>query len=200
MLRKDLSNFNFDFDSLKYGKSKVTVPAKSNWKNYMIIILIIMLLTVIILVIVTYVKLQNSGCTVVSNNAYELGPPGMAPWNIIGFKDLNAKWIWNIPNADNNAPANINIKFDLIYNSPNDQNAVMYIYTKDTSDVYLNRIKMVTSSLQPTRVILPLLSGDNKVEIIAKNLSGPAGLLFTVFNENETRVLFHSDKNMIWSI
>ncbi len=178
---------------------------KYNWKTYVIVTLGIFLLFAIIVIIVLVTMFTNKSPSSSDpcppfNSVFELGPTTMDPWKIINFKDPISKWIWNIPNADNNAPTNILLKFDHTFESDSDQNCIMYVAVDDTCDIYINRIKINPSPIGLTivRLEIPLIVGTNYFEILAKNVAGPAGLLFTILNSTETTVLLRSDKSWTW--
>lgn len=45
--------------------------------------------------------------TIIYKNANLLGNFNMSPWNMRDSSLARAKWIWNIPNAEYNAPVNV---------------------------------------------------------------------------------------------
>lgn len=211
----DLGNLAYDFDTypdytydLVFDKPK---RGKSKTSKYIIYALIALVIILVIAIIAVYYFFSKPKDCLPSNLCFELGNPSIAPWNASNFPDQNAKWIWNIPNADNNAPVNIPITFSKIYNASDNINAVITVYSDSKADIYINRVKIGTT-IPGVRYCLitkdlPLIAGNNIIEIKTFNKLPPdvpkagglyyAGIIASI--SVASKVLTHTDSTWTWS-
>jgi len=116
-------------------------------------------------------------------------------WTIYQFSN-NAYWIWNVPNAQNNAPVNEPIVFKYTYNNTtgNDINALLYYICDDVGKFYVNDTEIIeTMNYGRQRLPFVLKTGINKIEAVCVNLGGPAGLIVDVKNINNGQILFSTN-------
>jgi hypothetical protein len=140
------------------------------------------------------------------SNVYVLGPYGIAPWGGISdfgsatYKNwmyIPARWIWNTPNANQNAPYNIGnpVTFIYAYNYTGESYlpATLYVMNDDHGVWYLNsnQIGVSDGGWDTTGNIfqITLSPGINYLQCSASNSGGPAGLIATVIDNNKN-VLF----------
>jgi hypothetical protein len=118
-------------------------------------------------------------------------------WTVYKFSN-NAYWIWNIPNAQNDAPSNEPIVFKYIYNNTtgNDINALLYYICDNVGKFYVNDTEIIeTMNYGRQRLPFILKPGENKIEAVCVNLGGPAGLIVDVKNINNGQLLFSTNGN-----
>ena len=140
-----------------------------------------------------------------TNPSYELGVPGMSPWNNSGFADGSAKWIWNSQGAASWAPANQRISFQQMLNNIQEYNVnvTLHMIVDDVATIYLNDVKKGDVSgvwwagANYPKIALSLNPGQNVLKIIALNGGGPAGLLYAVLGANGQPII-HSDTSTRW--
>lgn len=135
------------------------------------------------------------------------GPYGCLPWQSgANFYDKSASWIWNIPNAWDDAPFSIVVPFARNYNNNFSLpvNAVLHIIVDNTCEVFNNGVKLFSvddfsyNSGYP-KVKVVLAPGSNSFVFFAKNVNNtalpgkknPAGLIYSVIGE-DGYCLFHS--------
>ena len=116
-------------------------------------------------------------------------------WVEYKFSD-NAYWIWNIPNAQNNAPVNVPIIFTYTYynNTGKDINALLYHINDDEGKFYINN-KPLIENWNYGRQRLPcfLKKGKNVIEAVCYNYGGPAGFIADVRDIKTEQVLFSTN-------
>ena len=116
-------------------------------------------------------------------------------WTVYQFSN-NAYWIWNVPNAQNNAPVNEPIVFKYTYNNTtgNDINALLYYICDDVGRFYVNNTEIIeTWNYGRQRLPFVLKAGVNVIEVICVNLGGPAGLIVDVQDINSGNILFSTN-------
>lgn len=208
-----MSSNNFDQGLYEYGVGlddpfipDVPVFSKPAKKSYWYVYVIIILFLGFVLVtgLLIYFKTKAAPGCLPDNSSSELGSSDIPPWSL-DFPDKTAKWIWNIPNADTNAPVNISLRFQYIYNTSQERDGIMKIACESPAEVYLNRVKMATTSgsRSITEIPLPFLSGNNTIVIVTKNIPKSAGfsyagLIATVL-DSSSHVMFNSNRNWTWT-
>lgn len=132
---------------------------------------------------------------------YILGEIGMSPWGrCSGFKNQKAKWIWYVKDADKYAPKNSGKIFVYIYkNNINLKKCYINCIVDNQAVINVNNKNVGTQKNGwgiPQKgaggtFITDLNPGTNIFSFTAKNTKGPAGLLVTVYTENN-EILFSS--------
>lgn len=123
-------------------------------------------------------------------------------WTVYQFSN-NAYWIWNVPNAQVNAPSNEPIVFKYTYNNKtgNDINALLYYICDNVARFYVNNTEIIeTMNYGRQRLPFVLKSGINVIEAICVNLGGPAGLIVDVQDINSGNILFSTNSNWTYDI
>jgi len=124
-----------------------------------------------------------SKTTIIYKNAMELGNFNMSPWNMRDPSLERAKWIWNIPNAEYNAPVNVYIWFYFAFYTDIVRTLTLSAVTDNVGTLYLNDGPGRDISggwmgnIHKKGVIGSSIIGFNYVKVCAFNQGGPAGLL-----------------------
>lgn len=135
-----------------------------------------------------------------SRPAIELGPYGIPPWGktwASGFPDNpNVKWIWTNAGAAANEPNQNPQQFFKKYNNRSSQpiSAIMHIAADNVGWLYVNDAPIAAKFMGYGRWNIQLPPGDNKIEIVAKNNGGPAGLA-VLCTDMLGSILFVSDSS-----
>lgn len=115
--------------------------------------------------------------------AVELGPFGMKPWertwNGAGKFPTGtaAKWIWNRPGAERDAPTGVPITFTYFYtNSTNAPiEGVFHVVIDNVGQIRFNNQSIASNVTGYGSVKLVLQPGANLIQVLASNQGGPAG-------------------------
>jgi hypothetical protein len=110
----------------------------------------------------------------------------------------SANWIWNIPNAQNDAPSNEPIIFTYTYNNTtnNDINALLYYICDNVGKFYVNNRELIeTTDYGRQRLPFVLNKGINKIEAVCINFGGPAGLIVDVQDIKTQQILFSTNSD-----
>lgn len=118
-------------------------------------------------------------------------------WTVYNFSN-NANWIWNVANAQNNAPVNEPIIFTYTYDNTtnNDINALLYYICDDNARFFVNDNEILeTWNYGVQRLPFILKKGINKIKALCINYGGPAGLIVDVQNINTKNILFSTNSD-----
>jgi len=143
--------------------------------------------------------------------AFVLGPANMAPWYCVNFPVQSAQWIWNIANADANAPVNtLAITFQKVFQfkggSPvsatiitvTDNYGTLVVNGKTISQQNILGGEWGNNRGSGSRNGITILPGTNIIQIPSYNQGGPAGLLVAC-EDNNGNILFVSDSSWTWA-
>ena len=120
------------------------------------------------------------------------GPRGMGPWGNFGSGSIDANgasWIWYTPNAQNDAPYNLNAPMTLIYNffynGSTYVNAIVNGACDNFALVYLNGQLIGDfdggwSDATIQSFPITIAPGNNYISAGVQNLGGPAGFILSV--------------------
>ena len=120
------------------------------------------------------------------------GPMGMGPWGYFGAGSIDANgasWIWYTPNAQNDAPYNLNAPMTLIYNffynGSTYVNAIVNGACDNFALVYLNGQLIGDfdggwSDATIQSFPITIAPGNNYISAGVQNLGGPAGFILSV--------------------
>ena len=120
------------------------------------------------------------------------GPMGMGPWGYFGAASIDANgasWIWYTPNAQNDAPYNLNAPMTLIYNffynGSTYVNAIVNGACDNFALVYLNGQLIGDfdggwSDATIQSFPITIAPGNNYISAGVQNLGGPAGFILSV--------------------
>lgn len=118
-----------------------------------------------------------------------LGPFGMPPWGTSweGIGQIptqgNPQWIWNVPNADKINMPNGFVTFNYIYKNPGvNTQARLWVAADNIATVFINGAQVGGQIVSLGAPMINLISGDNKIKIVARNDGGPCGLLVNCIN------------------
>jgi len=148
-------------------------------------------------------------------NVYFAGKYGVGPWGNLGgdFPDPESDWIWYTPDADKDAPVNEeSVMIFGVYWNPTDNiinsqiwgtcdnycqltiNNVSTDITGKNMDFWLN---MSTSNLG---FVVSFNPGPNYVVANVKNMGGPAGLILSFVDVNNSNILFRTNTNWVYNL
>ena len=137
--------------------------------------------------------------------SFVLGTAVMGPWGNQNFKDEKAHWVWNIPNAQSNAPAGFYITFKRVWENSTgkDIKATIHIVIDDIAKVYLNDsfLQQVSGGWWTPdypKIPVTISKGKNLFTFMSMNTGGPAGLVYSVIDSNGN-VLFNSDEKTVFA-
>jgi len=130
----------------------------------------------------------------IGNDVFDLGPATIG-WGITANNWFDgARWIWNIPNANNGAPNNVIIKFSKSFNYDGPSTLGAYlIYIDDVGYIDPNSYPMTKSAdtfynitncgggsegtNKGINKYIHLLNGTNRINIYGMNVAGSAGVI-----------------------
>jgi hypothetical protein len=138
--------------------------------------------------------------------AVVLGAYGMGPWGTVnGFTDASASWIWSHPDAASHTIADPVVLFQVEYVSPSATNvsATLHIIVDNIGVVYVNRTRATFDAIMwggpGPQLAVTLLPGRNLIDILAVNMGGPGGLIFSCRANSDNAVLFRSSAATLWT-
>ena len=155
--------------------------------------------------------LTDDELRIVSTGLSQYLADGVSINTLINFTSYgwnNYRWIWNAVNSSTTAVPVGTVNFYTSYTNTRttDISATLYYSVDDTLDVYMNGIK-ITSSTVPYNVVfsntITLKAGSTSLfKFVATNTGGPAGLIFWCLengNTNDaTNTLFFSNPNTVY--
>jgi hypothetical protein len=135
-----------------------------------------------------YQRDSTSGTT-----TFNLGPANMSPWFVTTTQSQNARWIWNVENANITAPVNVFIwfYFTFFYNGAANT-GTLYAACDNIGTFYLNNGTGIDiSGGWPTNVTssVNIVNGLNFIRVCGYNLGGPAGLLIAISDSSGTNIV-----------
>lgn len=120
------------------------------------------------------------------NSVNELGNFNMSPWNMGDSSLSMSKWIWNVPNAQNNAPANVYIWFYCAFYVDVVSTYNLLAVSDDVGMIHFNDNPGRDISggwngnVHRRGVIGTSKQGFNYIKVCTFNQGGPAGLLISL--------------------
>jgi hypothetical protein len=140
----------------------------------------------------------------VGTKALQLGQYNMSPWGgAAKFVDPNAQWIWNLQTAATDA-STVPITFSNQYynNTATPIDTILHIIVDDVATVTLNGTKIGDvrggwDTLEYPKLPITLQPGNNRIDILATNTGGPAGLLVALVKKSDNTILLRSDASWV---
>ena len=137
---------------------------------------------------------------------YELGTVGISPWgDCPGFRNQQAKWIWYTPNAQNSAISNQGASFVYVYDCKQIKVVTINCIVDNTCEInlfsgYNSRTRKMNKYNIGTQTggwngsgglyDVKLEAGPNYFIFNAMTQNTKAGLLVSVFNTDDDKILF----------
>ena len=124
-------------------------------------------------------------------------------WTFYRFSD-KSRWIWNQPNANQSAPANVPVHFKYTYhnNTGSEIQAWFYYIADNEGKIYVNGKQIVSDWwYSDQRIPFTLLPGKNVIEAHCMNLGwspNPAGFIADVRRRDNKELLFSTNNEWVY--
>jgi hypothetical protein len=126
------------------------------------------------------------------------------PWGArVNFRDQDAFWIWNDPNARSSVNIYDYLQFNKDFTSLTSYTGIIYANCDNYCYVYFNNqlVSFVNSWEFGTSVNVDVVTGSNTIIIVAWNVGesyNPAGIIASLYNPYNA-VVVNTDSSWLWS-